>query len=286
MLVLGGGGFYYANELKKEEQERIYTEKINKEVSSIESTLDKVIKEKDQNKKLKELKKLIKEQEKYAKGERKDERVIKAYKTLVEKLQKDFKDANSKEIEAIKSRDSDKEEIKSLNEKIDALNKLKENTKDQFGIVYVEEELKTFNAEIDKLTKEYGDKIKDLEKKEQEKKAAVAQGNTDGSGQQGDAPAQNDTYAGSDYSKSNVDNSYYGGNGSNHTHPASSGNNNDSGATNPSGGGSSNGPSWSSWTSDGGNYNSTMTDDGNGGYNQTIQNKNTGEITTGGFSMN
>lgn len=284
-LVVGGGGLYYANELKKEEQERIYTEKINKEVSLIESTLDKVTKEKDQNKKLEELKRLIKEQEKYAKGERKDERVIKAYKTLVEKLQKDFKEANSKEMESIQSRDLEKEDIKSLNEKIDALNKLKENTKIQSGVVYAEGELKAFNEEIDKLIKEYGDKGRELEKKEQEKKAAVAQGNTGGSGQQGGNDPQNDTYIESDYSKTNIDNNNYGGNGSNYTPPVSGGNNYGGGSTNMNGSRSSNDPSCHSWTSDGGNYNSTMTDDGNGGYNQTIQDENTGEITTGGFSM-
>lgn len=159
-----GSGTVIAIEKNKQEEKRIYNEKIENHIHEIYKKYNDLSSEKNESKKLNELEILVTKSEEYKTGSEKDVKVIEAYKGSIKKLQKLFKDDNDKLLQENTSDNIEEENRDSLNKKSELLKSLNDKVSSQEYIVYNKEEKEILTNKIMGFLKQYEDKMYQLDK--------------------------------------------------------------------------------------------------------------------------
>lgn len=179
VLLFGSGVIYTIKHNKEMKIEKIYTEKINDQVTIIKKSLMSIKKENDTAKKLVKLKAVEDNFEDYKNGKERDSKVIKAYTKTINNSKIIFTTQNKKVLKDNSITNINEETQETLKVKSENLEKLLNVIDSQLTIVYSKKKQLSIKEKISNLLKSYQSKILELtnkaneEKKETERLAQV-----------------------------------------------------------------------------------------------------------------
>lgn len=171
--VIGGGILYNHNK-------QVRADQINSELAFIRKETNAMKSQKNDQKRINDLSKLEKDFKEYSKKKEQNNKVSDYYETSISSGRQYFTDRTSRRI---KNNTLTKDQLKKINQKdlqskVDALNNEKLFMKQNKGVVYSQDDIKMFGKDIDKLLKQYNEKLNEMKKKadkEKEKEAAAAE---------------------------------------------------------------------------------------------------------------
>lgn len=171
--VIGGGILYNHNK-------QVRADQINSELAFIRKETNAMKSQKNDQKRINDLSKLEKDFKEYSKKKEQNNKVSDYYETSISSGRQYFTDRTSRRI---KNNTLTKDQLKKINQKdlqskVDALNNEKLFMKQNKGVVYSSDDIKMFGKDIDKLLKQYNEKLNEMKKKadkEKEKEAAAAE---------------------------------------------------------------------------------------------------------------
>lgn len=167
--IITGGILYNHNK-------QVQADQINSELAFVRKETNAMNSQKNDQKRINDLSKLEKDFKEYNKKKEQNNKVSDYYATSISSGRQYFTDRTSRRI---KNNTLTKDQLKKINQKdlqskVDALNNEKLFMKQNKGVVYSSDDIRLFNKNIDKLLKQYNEKLNEMKKKEEEKKAAEA----------------------------------------------------------------------------------------------------------------
>lgn len=174
ILALSGVGVNAAVSAAKEraiEAQRIYDEKINKQVNEIESALSTFLEQENYDTQINSLKELKSDLEKYSTGEEKDEKVITAYEESIASAKTSLKESNDKVVANNTQKELEKAKIADLQKNITALTDISAKVEKEKELVYTADEVHKFKTQTSQTIKDYTDQVAKLEKQAKEEAA-------------------------------------------------------------------------------------------------------------------
>lgn len=174
ILALSGVGVNAAVSAAKEraiEAQRIYDEKINKQVNEIESALSTFLEQENYDTQINSLKELKSDLEKYSAGEEKDEKIITAYEESIASAKTSLKESNDKVVANNTQKELEKAKIADLQKNITALTDISAKVEKEKELVYTADEVHKFKTQTSQTIKDYTDQVAKLEKQAKEEAA-------------------------------------------------------------------------------------------------------------------
>ncbi|MGN9067590.1 hypothetical protein [Ligilactobacillus agilis] len=208
--IIAGGILYNHNK-------QVRADQINSELALIRKETNAMKSQKNDQKRINDLRKLEKDFKEYSKKKEQNNKVSDYYEASISSGRQYFTDRTSRRI---KNNTLTEDQLKKINQKdlqskVDALNNEKSFMKQNKDVVYSSDDIKMFGKDIDKLLKQYNEKLnemkKDKEKEAEEASAAansssdVAQSSQDNNSSNGAVAAttNNNTTENSQYSGTN-----------------------------------------------------------------------------------
>lgn len=174
ILALSGVGVNAAVSAAKEraiEAQRIYDEKINKQVNEIESALSTFLEQENYDTQINSLKELKSDLEKYSAGEEKDEKVVTAYEESIASAKTSLKESNDKVVADNTQKELEKAKIADLQKNITALTDISAKVEKEKDLVYTADEVHKFKTQTSQTIKDYTNQVAKLEKQAKEEAA-------------------------------------------------------------------------------------------------------------------